>query len=132
MTMRVPTTASTAAGTEAQAASVTRGESDSRRVPFTAPCIDPPRAVLSVAPRGSAVGYSRAVLLRLSHRVSVPERLLVASAVGYVLVFAALAAYGEPNRGNGGPAFLPLVLPAAPNRPALGGGAGVPASARHS
>src|SRR4051794_18923126 len=132
MTMRVPTTASTAAGTEAQAASVTRGESDSRRVPFTAPCIDPPRAVLSVAPRGSAVGYSRAVLLRLSHRVSVPERLLVASAVGYVLVFAALAAYGEPNRGIGGLLYLPVILAALATGPAWGAGAGLLAIAVYS
>ena len=70
--------------------------------------------------------------LRLFYRISVPERLLVASAVGYVAVFGALAEYGEPGRGIGGFLYLPVILAALATGPAWGAGAGVLAIAVYS
>jgi GGDEF domain-containing protein len=71
-------------------------------------------------------------VLRLLHRASVPERLLLASAVGYVAVFAALAELGEPNRGIGGILYLPVICAALATGPLGGATAGLAAVAVYS
>jgi GGDEF domain-containing protein len=66
---------------------------------------------------------------RLLEQASVPQQLLGASAVGYVLVFAALAAYGAPGRGLGNTLYLPIILAALATGPGWGAVAGLVAIA---
>jgi hypothetical protein len=45
--------------------------------------------------------------------ISIPQRLLIASALTYGGVFALLVAYGRPGLGIGGGFFVPVILAAA-------------------
>jgi len=57
--------------------------------------------------------------------VSVPERLLVASGVGFVAFFALVVAYGRPGLGLSQCFYVPVVLAALATGPIVGGLAGV-------
>jgi GGDEF domain-containing protein len=59
--------------------------------------------------------------------VSLPQRLLFASAVGYVAIFALILAYGRPGLGLGQCFYVPVVLAALATGPWVGGLAGVAA-----
>jgi hypothetical protein len=65
----------------------------------------------------------------LAHRVlagiTVPQQLLIASAVTYGVVFALLLEYGRPGLGVGEGFFVAVILAAAATSPALGALAGV-------
>ena len=60
--------------------------------------------------------------------VSLPNRLLLASGVGFVAVFALVLAYGRPGLGLGQLFYVPVVLAALATGPWLGALAGVPAN----
>ena len=59
--------------------------------------------------------------------VSLPQRLLFASAVGFVSIFALILAYGRPGLGLGQCFYVPVVLAALATGPWVGGLAGVAA-----
>ena len=67
--------------------------------------------------------------MRLAHRVlagiTIPQQLLIASAVTYGVVFALLLEYGRPGLGIGGGFFVAVILAAAATSPALGALAGL-------
>lgn len=67
--------------------------------------------------------------MRLAHRVlagiTIPQQLLIASAVTYGVVFALLLEYGRPGLGVGGGFFVAVILAAAATSPALGALAGL-------
>jgi GGDEF domain-containing protein len=56
--------------------------------------------------------------------VSLPVRLLVASAVGYAFVFSALVAVGRPGLGVGQGFYVPIILAALATGPVTGAAAG--------
>jgi len=62
-------------------------------------------------------------------KVSVPERLLIASGVGFAAVFALVSAYGRPGLGLSQCFYVPVVLAALATGPYLGALAGVAAFA---
>ena len=57
--------------------------------------------------------------------ISVPQQLLIASAVIYGAVFALLLEYGRPGLGIGEGFFVAVILAAAATSPALGGLSGL-------
>ena len=59
--------------------------------------------------------------------VSLPQRLLAASVVGFVAIFALILAYGRPGLGLGQCFYVPVVLAALATGPWVGGLAGVAA-----
>jgi len=59
--------------------------------------------------------------------VSLPQRLLFASAVGFVAIFALILVYGRPGLGLGQCFYVPVVLAALATGPLVGGLAGVAA-----
>ncbi len=59
--------------------------------------------------------------------VSLPQRLLLASAVGFVAIFALILVYGRPGLGLGQCFYVPVVLAALATGPWIGGLAGVAA-----
>jgi hypothetical protein len=67
------------------------------------------------------VPFARRVLAE----ITVPEQLLVASAVTYGLVFALLVEYGRPGLGIGEGFFVAVILAAAATSPLLGAVAGL-------
>jgi hypothetical protein len=56
--------------------------------------------------------------------ITIPQRLLLASALSYGATFAGLLAYGRPGLGIGQVFFLPVILAAAATSPSLGALAG--------
>jgi hypothetical protein len=67
------------------------------------------------------VPYARRVLAG----ITIPQQLLIASAVTYGLVFALLLEYGRPGLGVGEGFFVAVILAAAATSPALGALAGL-------
>ena len=63
---------------------------------------------------------------RLFSTLTIPQRLLIASAFAYAGVFAGILAFGRPGLGLGQAFFVPVILVAAATSPFLGalGGAG--------
>lgn len=61
---------------------------------------------------------------RLFSILTIPQRLLVASAFAYAAVFAGILAFGRPGLGLGQAFFVPIVLVAAASSPVLGALAG--------
>jgi len=61
---------------------------------------------------------------RLFASLTIPERLLIASAFGYAAVFAGILAFGRPGLGLGQAFFVPIILVAAATSPFLGALAG--------
>lgn len=59
--------------------------------------------------------------------VSLPQRLLVASAAGFLAIFALILIYGRPGLGLGQCFYVPVVLAALATGPWIGGLAGVAA-----
>jgi hypothetical protein len=57
--------------------------------------------------------------------ITIPQRLLIASAVVYGAVFALLVEYGRPGLGIGEGFFVAVILAAAATGPLLGGLAGL-------
>ena len=66
-----------------------------------------------------------AVALPILRRATLPQRLLVASAVGYGAVFALLVAVGRPGLGLGQAFYLPVILAALATGPVGGAAAGL-------
>lgn len=68
-------------------------------------------------------------MVPFAHRVlagiTVPQQLLIASAVTYGVVFALLLEYGRPGLGVGEGFFVAIILAAAATSPALGALAGL-------
>ena len=62
-------------------------------------------------------------------KISVPERLLIASGIGFAAVFSLVAAYGRPGLGLSQAFYVPVVLAALATGPYVGGLAGVAAFA---
>jgi hypothetical protein len=62
---------------------------------------------------------------RLLAGITVPQQLLIASALTYGLVFALLLEYGRPGLGIGGGFFVAVILAAAATSPAGGAVAGL-------
>ncbi len=82
------------------------------------------------APRGALDdGVTRGHVFRLSRQtlrdVSLPHRLLLASAVGFAAVFALILEYGRPGLGLGQLFYVPVVLAALATGPWIGALAGV-------
>lgn len=69
----------------------------------------------------AGVPFARRVLAELT----VPEQLLIASALTYGLVFALLLEYGRPGLGIGEGFFVAVILAAAATSPTLGAVAGL-------
>jgi K+-sensing histidine kinase KdpD len=67
------------------------------------------------------VPYARRVLAG----ITIPQQLLIASAVTYGVVFALLLEYGRPGLGIGEGFFVAVILAAAATSPALGALAGL-------
>jgi hypothetical protein len=67
------------------------------------------------------VPFARRVLAE----ITIPEQLLLASAVTYGLVFALLLEYGRPGLGIGEGFFVAVILAAAATSPLLGAVAGL-------
>jgi hypothetical protein len=61
---------------------------------------------------------------RLFSTLTIPQRLLIASAFAYAAVFAGILAFGRPGLGLGQAFFVPIVLVAAATSPFLGALAG--------
>jgi hypothetical protein len=61
---------------------------------------------------------------RLFSALTIPQRLLLASAFAYGAVFAAILAFGRPGLGLGTAFCLPVILAAAATSPFMGAGAG--------
>lgn len=61
---------------------------------------------------------------RLLAEITIPQRLLVASAVSYGGVFAAVLAYGRPGLGVGQAFYVPIILAAAATSAPVGALAG--------
>jgi hypothetical protein len=57
--------------------------------------------------------------------ITIPQRLLIAAAVVYGVVFALLVEYGRPGLGIGEGFFVAVILAAAATGPVLGGLAGL-------
>jgi pheromone shutdown protein TraB len=80
--------------------------------------------LLASNPHGTKNGA--VALLRHSWReISIPQRLLIASALAYGGVFMLLVAYGRPGLGVGEGFFVPVILAAAATSAAEGALAGV-------
>jgi len=62
---------------------------------------------------------------RILAEITIPEQLLIASAVTYGLVFALLVEYGRPGLGIGEGFFVAVILAAAATSPLLGAVAGL-------
>jgi len=62
---------------------------------------------------------------RLLAGITIPQQLLIASAVTYGLVFALLLEYGRPGLGVGEGFFVAIILAAAATSPTLGAVAGL-------
>jgi len=56
--------------------------------------------------------------------LTIPQRLLIASALAYAAVFAGILAFGRPGLGLGQAFFVPVILVAAATDPLLGALAG--------
>jgi hypothetical protein len=69
----------------------------------------------------AGVPFARRVLAG----ITVPQQLLIASALTYAGVFALLLEYGRPGLGIGGGFFVAIILAAAATSPLLGALAGV-------
>ena len=67
------------------------------------------------------------LLKRPFRDVSLPQRLMAASVVGFAAVFALVLAYGRPGLGLGQCFYVPVVLAALATGPVIGGLAGVAA-----
>ena len=67
------------------------------------------------------VPYAR----RLLAEITIPQQLLIASAVTYGLVFGLLLEYGRPGLGVGEGFFVAIILAAAATSPVLGAAAGL-------
>ena len=61
---------------------------------------------------------------RLFSTLTIPQRLLIASAFAYAAVFAGILAFGRPGLGLGQAFFVPIVLVAAATSPFVGALAG--------
>jgi hypothetical protein len=61
---------------------------------------------------------------RLISTLTIPQRLLIASAFAYAAVFAGILAFGRPGLGLGQAFFVPIILVAAATDPFLGALAG--------
>lgn len=61
---------------------------------------------------------------RLFATLTIPQRLLIASAFAYAAVFAGILAFGRPGLGLGQAFFVPVILVAAATSPWLGALAG--------
>lgn len=68
--------------------------------------------------------HSRTLVPRQLALITIPQRLLLISAVTFVGVFAILAAYGRAGLGIGQGFYLPVVLAAAATSPSVGALAG--------
>jgi K+-sensing histidine kinase KdpD len=75
------------------------------------------------ADRVSNAGVSS--VRRVFAEITIPQRLLIASAVVYGGVFALLIEYGRPGLGIGEGFFVAVILAAAATGPVLGGLAGL-------
>lgn len=62
---------------------------------------------------------------RLLREITLPQQLLIASALTYSLVFALLLEYGRPGLGVGEGFFVAIILAAAATSPFLGAVAGL-------
>jgi len=65
-----------------------------------------------------------AVAQRLLATLTIPQRLLIASAFAYAAVFAGILAFGRPGLGLGQAFFVPVILVAAATSPFMGALAG--------
>ena len=65
-----------------------------------------------------------AVAQRLLAGLTIPQRLLLASAFAYAAVFAGILAFGRPGLGLGQAFFVPIILVAAATSPFMGALAG--------
>jgi hypothetical protein len=65
-----------------------------------------------------------AVAQRLLAPLTIPQRLLIASAFAYAVVFLGILAFGRPELGLGQAFFVPVVLVAAATSPLMGALAG--------
>jgi hypothetical protein len=65
-----------------------------------------------------------AVAQRLFSTLTIPQRLLLASAFAYAGVFAGILAFGRPGLGLGQAFFVPVILAAAATSPFVGALAG--------
>ena len=75
------------------------------------------------ADRVSNAGVSSA--RRVLAEITIPQRLLIASALTYGVVFALLVEYGRPGLGIGEGFFVAVILAAAATSPSMGALAGL-------
>jgi hypothetical protein len=62
---------------------------------------------------------------RMFARLTIPQRLLLLSAIGYAVVFALLLEYGRPGLGISQGFYVPVILAAAATSPSVGALCGV-------
>jgi hypothetical protein len=62
---------------------------------------------------------------RVFARLTVPQRLLLLSAIGYAVVFVLLLEYGRPGLGISQGFYVPVILAAAATSPSVGALSGV-------